>query len=317
MNILHMKYAYEVAKTGSINKASETLLVAQPNLSRSIKELEADLGITIFDRSAKGMKLTPEGEEFIRYASGVLDQINDIERMYHEGKTKKQRFSISVPRASYISAAFARFSRSIGPDAAEIFYKETNSRRAIKNILDSDYKLGIIRYAQNYDKYFRAMLEEKELTWDLVAEFHYVLLMSRESPLAKLPKIHLSDLAPYIEIAHADPYVPSLPMAQVRKTELPDETDRRIYVFERGSQYDLLARNPSTFMWVSPSPKKLLDRFGLVQRDCPDNRKTYRDVLIHKTDYRLTELDKQFITELCEAKRKYLKYQHEDRSPST
>ena len=48
MNILHMKYAVEVAKAGSINKASEILLVAQPNLSRSIKELEADLGITIF-----------------------------------------------------------------------------------------------------------------------------------------------------------------------------------------------------------------------------------------------------------------------------
>ena len=64
MNILHMKYAYEVAKTGSINKASEMLLIAQPNLSRSIKELEADLGITIFDRSAKGMKLTPEGYNF-------------------------------------------------------------------------------------------------------------------------------------------------------------------------------------------------------------------------------------------------------------
>ena len=65
MNILHMKYAVEVAKAGSINKASENLLIAQPNLSRSIKELETDLGISIFDRSAKGMVLTPDGEEFI------------------------------------------------------------------------------------------------------------------------------------------------------------------------------------------------------------------------------------------------------------
>lgn len=62
MNILHMKYAVEVANVGSINKASETLLVAQPSLSRSIKELEADLCITIFDRSAKGMVLTEERE---------------------------------------------------------------------------------------------------------------------------------------------------------------------------------------------------------------------------------------------------------------
>ena len=68
MNLLHMKYAVEVANAGSINKASEKLLVAQPNLSRCIKELEADLGITIFARTPQGMHLTPDGEEFIRYA---------------------------------------------------------------------------------------------------------------------------------------------------------------------------------------------------------------------------------------------------------
>ena len=47
MNILHMKYAVEVAKVGSLNKAAESLYVALPNISRSIKELEADLGITV------------------------------------------------------------------------------------------------------------------------------------------------------------------------------------------------------------------------------------------------------------------------------
>ena len=65
MNILHMKYAVEVAKRGSLNKAAEALLCAQPNISRSIKELENDLGITLFRRSAKGMEPTPEGAEFI------------------------------------------------------------------------------------------------------------------------------------------------------------------------------------------------------------------------------------------------------------
>ena len=65
MNILHMKYAVEVARAGTLSKASETLLIAQPNISRSIKELEADLGITIFERTSKGMMMTPEGEVFI------------------------------------------------------------------------------------------------------------------------------------------------------------------------------------------------------------------------------------------------------------
>ena len=58
MNILHMKYAVEVARIGSINKAAEELYIAQSNLSRCIKDLEADLGIVIFDRSFRGMVLT-------------------------------------------------------------------------------------------------------------------------------------------------------------------------------------------------------------------------------------------------------------------
>lgn len=306
MNILHMKYAVEVAKVGSLNKAAETLLIAQPNISRSIKELEADLGITIFDRTSKGMFLTPEGENFIGYAKNILKQIEQVEDIYKNGAVKKQKFSISVPRACYISEAFAQFSKSLSFDPAEIFYKETNSQRTINNILNHDYKLGIIRYAENYDKYFKTMLEEKGLSYEMVTEFSYSLIMSADCPLAELDEITFDDLTDYIEIAHADPYVPSLPLSKVVKEELPDNIERRIFIFERASQFDLLSENPDTFMWVSPAPQKVLDRYNLVQRKCVDNKKVYKDVLIYKNGYKLTKLDKQFITELCESKRKHL-----------
>lgn len=306
MNILHMKYAVEVAKVGSLNKASETLLVATPNISRSIKELEGDLGIVIFDRTAKGMELTLEGEEFINYAKGILSQIDEVENFYKNGSSKKQKFSISVPRACYISEAFAQFSKSLSKEAAEIFYKETNSQRTIKNILNHDYKLGIIRYAENYDKYFKAMLEEKGLVYEMITEFSYSLIMSADSPLAQKEEITFDDLKGLIEIAHADPYVPSMPLSKVVKEELPDNIDRRIFIFERASQFDLLYKNPETFMWVSPAPDSLLKRYNLVQKKCIDNNKKYKDVLIYKNGYKLTKLDRQFITELCESKRKYL-----------
>ena len=188
MNILHVKYAVEVAKAGSLNKASESLYVALPNISRSIKELEADLGISIFDRSAKGVTLTPEGEEFIGYAKSLLQQIDHLENLYKGGNQIKQKFSISVPRACYISEAFAEFSKSLTKEAAEIFYKETNSQRTINNILNNDYRLGIIRYADNYDKYFKTMLEEKGLNYEMVTEFSYQLIMSANSPLAQKPE---------------------------------------------------------------------------------------------------------------------------------
>ena len=301
-----MKYALEVAKSGSINKAAEVLMVAAPNVSRSIKELETDFGITIFERTQNGTKLTPEGEEFINYAKGVLRQIDAIERFYKTGAPKKQKFSISVPRACYISEAFALFSKSLSKEAAEIFYKETNSQRTIHNMTEHDYKLGIIRYAENYDKYFKSMLEEKGFQYELVTEFTYSLIMSADNPLAKKEVITFDDLTDYIEIAHADPYVPSMPLSKVVKEELPDNIDRRIFIFERASQFDLLSLNPETFMWVSPAPQSLLERYNLVLKKCADNKKVYKDVLIYKNGYKLSKLDRQFITELCESKRKHI-----------
>ena len=110
MNILHLKYAVEVAKTRSISKAAENLYMGQPNLSRAIKELEESLGITIFRRTTKGISITPDGEEFLQYARQIVQKVDEVEQIYHNGRQKKQSFSVSVPRASYLSYAMADFS---------------------------------------------------------------------------------------------------------------------------------------------------------------------------------------------------------------
>ncbi len=308
MNLLYLQYAVEIAKTGSISKAAENLYMGQPNLSRAIKELETSLGITIFARSSKGMFPTPQGEEFLHYAKKLLREVDIIENLYKNGEAKKEHFSISVPRASYIAHAFAEFSKKVDCyEKTELFYKETNALRAIKNILEHDYHLGIVRYACKNHANFKRMLEEKGLVFESVTEFCYRLVMSKDHPLAKLDELHYADLTPYTEIAHADPYVPSLSMASVKKEELPDNTNHRIFVFERASQFELLSENPNTFMWVSPVPERVLARYGLIQRFCEDNTKKYRDLLIYRKDYVLSALDKSFIAELCEAKRRFIK----------
>ena len=217
MNFMHLKYALEIEKTGSLNKAAENLYMGQPNLSRAIKELEANLGITIFERSRKGMVATPEGKTFLAYASQIMSQVDEVEALYRQGVVTKQRFSIAVPRASYISEAFVRFSKTVDRSIpSELVYRETNAMWAIKNIVESDYKLGIIRFAGNYDRYFKEMLDERGLLYELIAEFSYVLIMSRNHPLACKENIRYSDLRCYTEIAHAPLYRLS-PCPQCRK----------------------------------------------------------------------------------------------------
>ncbi|MBQ7288219.1 MAG: LysR family transcriptional regulator, partial [Clostridia bacterium] len=258
MNILHLKYAVEIAQTKSISKAAENLYMGQPNLSRAIKELEESLGITIFKRTSKGISITPDGEEFLQYAKKIIAQVNEVEELYRNGKTQKQSLSICVPRASYISHAFAEFTKTLSTDTpAELFYKETNSMRTINNVVKEAYNLGIVRYQSTFDRYFKSMFAEKHLVSETITEFSYVLLVSKDSPLADRKRIERSELKDYIEITHGDPYVPSLPLIDVKKAELSEFVDKRIYVFERASQFALLSSNPKTFMWVSSVPESL------------------------------------------------------------
>lgn len=299
MNLMQLKYAVVISQTGSINKAAEALFMGQPNLSRAIKELETNLGFQIFERTPRGMVPTPDGEDFLRYANKILLQVSEMESYYQGARVQRQRFSITVPRVSYISNAFVNFSNTLDRNTPyEIVYQESNASRAIRNILESDYRLGVIRYAVEYDRFFQDMLAQNGLIGEVMLEFVYELIMSRNHPLAAKPEIHYTDLTAYTEIAHADPYVPTLPMAVVKKTELPDGIDKRIFVFERCSQFELLSENPDTFMWVSSIPQKMLDRFQLVQRRCADNARVYRDLLIYKDGYRLTELDRAFVSKL-------------------
>lgn len=305
MNLLHIKYAIEVAKTKSISKAAENLFTAQPNLSRAIKDLEESLGIVIFNRNTKGITVTPDGEEFLQYTKKIITQIDQVEDLYKNGKRNKQTFSVCVPRATYISNAFAEFSKNIDTsNPAEIFYKETNSMRTIKNVVNEEYNLGIIRYQTVFEKYFKDMFNEKKLISETITEFSYQLVMSKDHPLANKDDILLTDLSDYIEINHADPYVPSMPTIDVKKAELSEHVDKRIFIFDRASQFTLLSNVPNTFMWLSPLDNDMLCRYGLVSKDVKENKKIYKDVLIYRKNYKLSDLDKFFISAVCDEKRK-------------
>lgn len=161
-----------------------------------------------------------------------------------------------------------------------------------------DYKLAIIRVASSYGKYYKDLVEERNLAYEVLAEFPYVLVMNKCSPLAALPEIRQRDLRSLIEIVHGDPYIPSLPLSVVKKEELHEQVDRRLIMFDRASPFEVLSEKPDAYMWVSPIPAGKLTRYGLVQRKCPDYNRSYKDILIYRRDYNFTDLDQQFLDEL-------------------
>jgi len=296
MNLLHLKYIVEVGKTNSITKAAQNLFMGQPNLSRAISDLEKEIGITIFKRTVKGVEPTRKGAEFLSYSKAILSQINELESLYKPCESDAIKFNISVPRATYVSVAFSEFVNSL-KEAKEIniFFKETNSMGAINDVTNADSNLGIIRYQKVYESYFLSFLKGSNLTSETLWEFDLCLLMSKEHPLAHVEDITYYDLCDYIEIVHGDFQVPSLFPSEIKKdckTQLPSKI---IYVYERGSQFDLLQRVKGSFMWVSPIPEDFLKEHNMILRKFSVGSLVNKDVLIYKQNHIFTPYEQLFI----------------------
>lgn len=308
MNIQHLKYALEVYKTGSISQAAENLYMGQPNLSKTIKELELALGTSIFKRTSKGVTPTEKGEEFFVYAKRIISQYDEMISHYKQ-EDKKQNFSISVPRGSYITNAFTRFIKSLDDnEEIDINFNETNSMKAVRNITENGYSLGIIRYNTVYEKQFMDYLERNDLVYRNIFEFEHLVLMSKLHPLANSEEVLYPDLQQYIEIIHGDRSIPYLPRKEKEDERLYEKKVIRIY--ERGSQFDLLTRIPTTYMWGSPVPVDTLELYKLVQRKCYVKDNIYKDVLIYPRGYKLKPVDNAFIEKLFEVKNEISQIQY-------
>ena len=296
MNISHLKYALEVEKTGSISRAADALYMSQPHLSKAIRDLEENMGITIFSRTPQGAVPTKRGKDFLEYAKNIIAQIDEMESMYKSAAEDKQKFDICVPRASYIASAFIEFVKKFDfKDPLDINYRETNSMETINNVSIGTNNLGIIRYQVIFEQYFLNALEERMLKYTPIWEFEYLALMSKDNPLAKEKEIDYSELRTCIEIEHGDVSVPALPIAKAREMAKLEEEKKKISIYERASQFELLRRIPSTFMWVSPMPADLLEHLGLVQKKCNMAKNKYKDILIYRKGHHLTKYDKEFV----------------------
>lgn len=296
MKIEHLKYALEVEKTGLISKAAENLYMNQPHLSKAIKELEENLGIKIFNRTPKGVVPTKDGASFLVYVRNIVDQVDEVERMYKNRNMYMHKFDISVPMACYVAQAFIEFVTEIADSKTiDISYHETNSILAINSVINSDNNIAIIRYQTIYEKYFLQFLEENGLDVEPIWEFEYQLIMSVQHPLAVEKNIEYSDLDEYIEITHGYLTIPSIPANVAREMMIQNKEKKEIAVFERESQFELLRNIHTTYMWTSPTPANILNTMPLVEKKCNVENNSYKDVLIYKKGYRLNAQEKHFI----------------------
>lgn len=307
MNTLHFRYAVEIEKTRSITQAAENLYMAQPNLSKAIKELEASLEITIFRRTSKGVIPTEQGVKFLSYAKQILMQIDNMKAIAVPEKSEKHRIRISVPRTGYISNAFSDYLQECdSSDDMEIYFCETNSMRTIENVRENSYNFGVVRFNARHEKYFMDYLSEKNLESQLIWEYQAVALMSAENDRVMNENLTYSELSSVCtEIVQGDDFVPYVSGASEKlfsDNRSGNKKTRRICMFDRGSAFDFLLTVPQSFMLDSPVPESICEKYGLIQKKCvfPDN--CFRDLLIYPVDRKLSEGEIMLINKLYEVR---------------
>lgn len=299
MNTQYFKYAVEVERTGSITKAAENLFMAQPNLSKAIKELEDSLKISIFERTPKGMVCTSRGKEFLIYAKNILDQIEKMENLYEDETPNGQKFSISIPRISYIANSIVSFIKDFDfSREIDVKLNETSTMNIISDVLESRSRIGIIRFRSMYEKYFTEYLSEKEISYEQLAELPRVAILSEKNPLVLLNDVSISNLSSFTEVAYGDTVIPHLPTLHSRKATKNHSVKKKIFVTDRISQLELLSNLRTSYSWTSPIPNDTLKKYGLTQVICEDENTTYKDLLIYKRDYKLSAMDKKFLEQL-------------------
>lgn len=238
MTLLQLKYIVTVAEAGTISKAAKLLFIAQPSLTAAIKELEQELGITIFNRTNKGVILSVEGEEFLGYARQVIDQTNLIEEKYFGQAPVKHQFCVSTQHYSFAVEAFVELLKHYGGEEYDFRIRETQTYELIEDVAKLKSEVGVLYLNSFNETIIRKELRRHDLKFHrlFIAKPH--VFVSAFSPLAKKELITLEDLEPYPRLSYEQGEHNSFYFSEEILSTL--EAKKDILVCDRATLFNLL-----------------------------------------------------------------------------
>ena len=197
MTLTQLQYAVTIADTKSMNKAAGDLFVSQPALSGAIKELEEELATQIFIRTNKGIVVTTEGEEFLRYARQMVELGNLVEERFVNKTIAKKKFSVSMQHYSFAVEAFIELAKEFEVGEYELAVHETKTHEVIDNVKTYRSELGVIYKNDFNEKAIQKILDESDLEFVELYECGISVFLSKNHPLANKKKVTMEDLADY------------------------------------------------------------------------------------------------------------------------
>lgn len=197
MTILQLKYAITIANSGSFREAATRLFVSQPALSTTMKELEEEIGIQLFERTNKGIRVTKSGEDFIIYAKEAVSQYKIIEDRFIDKDKNKSHFSVSMQHYVFAVHAFSSVVKRYKSEKYVYAVRETQTDKVLDDVRDLKSEVGIISYSKNNVKVLKKLLRDYGLKFvPLLIRETYVYVW-KEHPLADMDELSLNDLTQY------------------------------------------------------------------------------------------------------------------------
>lgn len=197
MTLQQLLYTVKIAETKSMNKAANELFISQPALSSAIRELEEELKIEIFIRNQRGVIVTTEGENFLKYARQMVEMADMIKERYDSEGTVLNKFSVSMQHYSFAVEAFMKLAEEFKLHDYELAVHETKTAEVISNVENFRSEIGIIYQHELNEKAINKILADKELEFIALFQCEVYVYMSAAHPLAGKAKIDFDDLLDY------------------------------------------------------------------------------------------------------------------------
>ena len=197
MTLQQIKYVIGIAETGSLNKAAEKLYVSQPSLTATIHDLEDELGITIFNRTGRGVTLTNDGTEFLTSARQLYLDYQSVMEKYSENGSIKKKFGVSTQHYSFAVKSFVEMVKDFNTNEYEFAIRETKTREVIDDVATLKSEIGILYLSDFNRKAITSILKSKELEFHHLIDCKAYVYIWKGHPLANNKHISLSQLEDY------------------------------------------------------------------------------------------------------------------------
>lgn len=286
MNLLYLKYAVEIEKYGTINKAAQNLFISQPHLSTSLKTLEDFLGIKIFQRTKHGVIPTNEGREFLQYARTIVSQVEVMEDRYAKKRDSTVDIKVACVRSSNFALPFSRLAEEYRANKnLRLSLHEGGFFQIIDLVKKGEADIGFVLAGLNIRNVCQNLIKTNHLDYNYLTTIKPKILLSKENNVNDMSD--LDDLSSYVYVAYEEFEDSLLNLSNEHQLINSQASEKIIFVNDRHTLFTLLSQK-KMYTIGHKQPTEVEENFNIASINCPNDSYDLEVAYITKGDNVIT-----------------------------